>query len=361
VCTSRVLSIFMINEGYEYYQISSVLMMKALGNLFSMFNFKRMFLKLGTFRLLTISITIVVQSIIIIFAKLTFSSYLLAYLLFGFFEQSSKLILDPLLSDFFQNSNQKPFDIVLGNFIRFMSGFFIIIGKDKLGFILISLATITLVPYALSEARNLFRKDYINAYDSRLLFVFNHYKIYFVSSFLNNICSYLLISYLIILLSNFKISHASSYLSFYLWGQFVFYYPSKFLIELFQKKINHVVVINSFIIFISSIAAFVFYYNPVRIFYGINVFYGLSIALMGGAFSFSLKVYLSNIKKEEDEFSVYVTENQIKSLASFFGVLLGLVIMKFNVKNLIFITIILINLLNIIYIYFDKYFESKSE
>jgi hypothetical protein len=356
VTVSRVFPMFLLSEGYTTYEIAGVLISRVIGNLLALLNFKMIFNKFGAFRLLTIGIVLITQCLVLIFSFVSFYVYLPMFLMLGFFEQCSSLIIKPILKDFVPNY-YKQFEIVLVSFIRFLSGFLIIVNKEYLGFILISLVTITLIPYALSEARNLFKKHYIQTYEASLLFVHSHYSEYLISAFFHHVCEFLMRSYLVVFFNYISLASAATYLSIYMWGQFVFSYPLNVLASSIKNN-NRLLLVNLLIIVgaIINICTFSTIIGSLE-FYGINVVRALSLAALGGIFSISMKSYFTDIKKKEHDISPDMVDDQIKTIGSLFGVVIGLTIFELKNKMMFFFAIIIINSINIIHVYFSKIFS----
>jgi hypothetical protein len=351
--TSRAMPILMLKEGYTINEIAAILIAKVLGNFFAMMNFKKLFEKFGTFRLLTIGIVLIVQSMLLLFTFVNIKVFIPAFFLFGFAEQCSALIIKPIVGEFVSNY-KKQFEMLLENFIRFLSAFLLILKRKYLALVAVSLATITLIPYALSEARNLFRKDYVQAYDSHLLFIYTHYNEYFLSSFLHNLSSFISGSYLVVFLTSLNVTKSAVFLSIYLSGQFLFSLP---LGIFFNSLTPHkrAFAINFFIIFSASIAALAFSQDFGTSFHDINLFKGFSIALLGGSFSVSFKSYFRDIKhKEHSEVPIDMTEDQIKGIAALLGVIVGLTMLQIKNQIAIFVAIIIINATNILHLTIRK-------
>lgn len=353
-CTtvSRSLPILMLGNGQTTNQIAAVLVAKVIGGLFALMNFKKLFSKFGIFQFLTISIVILTQVFIIIFSLFNVQIYIIIFFIFGFFEQSAGLIVKPILEDYIPKY-QKQFDLFFRNFVRFLSGFLLMINHKYLGLVLISLITLTLVPYAMSEIKNLFRKNYINPYDSQILFIYNHYNDYFISAFLHHICSFMISAYFILFLNSSNFTKAAMYMSIYLWGQFVYSYPFSLFFNSFVSK-KKPFILNFLIIFVCIINIIAFLKGPKLIIWDINVLQAFSISLLGGVFSLSFKTYFRDVKKNEHEISIDMTEDQIKGIASLFGVVIGLVILQFKQKAVFFIVIIMLNIVNLMHLYAKK-------
>ena len=105
--TSRVMPMFIAQDGYSIHGIAAILIAKAIGNSFALVNFKSLFEKFGTFRLLTISIVAIVQCMLLVFNFINTHIYVLVFFFFGFFEQCAGLIIKPIVGEFIKKYKRR--------------------------------------------------------------------------------------------------------------------------------------------------------------------------------------------------------------------------------------------------------------
>ena len=334
------------NNKYLIHDLVFILGIRFIGTFVALFYFKKIYSYLGSLRLLTISITFLTQCMIGLFYFQSVNYKLLFMFFLGFFEHLSISIIKPIILDLIKQNYYKHFDIFSNNLVRIISGFLIILDHEQVMFLIISILLSVLIIYILSDARNRFKKDHIIAHDTHLMEVYLKYNEYFWCSFLSNFVFTITFLYLAIFYKIGNYNTAASFLTFYLWGQFLFSYPLEFLANYFSNRLYSVAIcflnIILLIFHIYGINNKIAYY-----FYSFNAISVLSISLLGGVSTLSHKYRFKSMSNWSENISINVTEDQIKSIASLSAAITS--IMLVNINPLIFwFALIGVNLINII-------------
>ena len=356
ITASRMIPVLLLSHDYNSFEVASILAAKLTGNFLGLLYFRRIFFEIGSFRLLTTAVVIIIHCFIFLFNFINIKVYFFIFFIFGFFELCIFFLIKPLIRNLKFNFVAQ-FEMLIDNVMRFLSGLLIIIKYQNLFLILIGVISFSLIPYVLTEKNIKNLKDdkkKIYLLDSKLSFVILNYFPYFISSLIFYTSSFLSSSYLIIFLTKIKINQAPTYLTIYLLGQLFFSYFFNRFVQSFPIHYSPLIIHGSILFFSSIIVVVLLFFHNIN-FFNLNIPLAFTLFLYASVFSTSLKSYFKNINTHS--ISEDMTDGQIKLIGGFFGVVIGTFSLIFNNRASLFIIILLLNSVVFLYKIFEKLYK----
>jgi hypothetical protein len=350
---SRIIQIHLTHTTIDIDLISIILVTRLLGTFIASYTFNKIIKRLGVLRTFVISVICFTQSIIFLLLIKSEYLYIATSFLFGLFETYAIFIIKPTLR-IITEKYKRQVNIIFQQIARFSAVFLLKLKKHIFLPMLMFLSLFAVIPYVLSDARNFFKKEYVDTESPNLYVVYNEYPLYFIFAFFLHLSSVSASAYILILVQNITQNISFNYLLCFFLGHVIFSIPLEIFLNYLSMR-KRILAVNLLIIASTALTATILF------FYKSNILLQyICLSLFGGSLSSSSTLVLNRSIKKIHVLSVDITDDQIKMLATFIAICINISILKRFTFGWFFV-IITNHFLCILYLFYKKWFKKDAK